>query len=149
MNPKQPLNPFESELPIRMKLNHTLTYFWIRINLFYSIRMNPRLFRTNFWILLNPFILSQSKPIQSEISPESPFKSEFLLEIQSEVKLKNVLNRIFSRSSIRINPNSDWSKPNFQWELIRTNPRSEWFELISIENWVSDLFGFIRIVSSD
>ena len=23
---------------------------------------------------------------------------------------------------------SDWSKPNFQWELIRTNPRSEWFE---------------------
>ena len=36
----------------------------------------------------------------------------------------------------RINPGSDWYKPNFQSESIWMNPRSVWFGLILIENSV-------------
>ena len=42
------------------------------------------------------------------------------------------LNQSETNFSIRINPSSYWSKPNFQSELIRMNPRSEWFVLILI-----------------
>ena len=51
--------------------------------------------------------------------------------------------------STQINPISDLSKPNFQSESIRMNPRSEWFELIWIEILVSDWIGFIRIDVSE
>ena len=39
-------------------------------------------------------------------------------------------NQYETKFSIRINPSSDWSKPNFQSELIWMNPSSEWLGLI-------------------
>ena len=51
-----------------------------------------------------------------------------------------------TKFSIRINLSSDWSKPNFQFKLIRIIPTSDSFGLILIENsvWInpsSDWFG--------
>ena len=44
-----------------------------------------------------------------------------------------------------INPSSDWSKPNFQSESIRMNPRSEWFGLARIKK--SEWIGIVLIDS--
>ena len=46
-------------------------------------------------------------------------------------------------ATIRMNLNKP--KPSFQSESIRRNPRSGWFGLILIENFVSDWLRFIRI----
>ena len=45
----------------------------------------------------------------------------------------------FQSKSIRINPNSDWSKPNFQSETIRIIPTLDSFRLFLIENsvWIN------------
>ena len=56
----------------------------------------------------------------------------------------------FQYRSIRINPSSDWSKPDFHSELIRIIPTLYSFVLILIENsvWInlsSDWFGLIWI----
>ena len=86
--------------------------------------------------------ISVSEPMQI-ISNQSEkcFVSRSMKNGQKSIRL----NPINSKISIRINPNSDWSKPNFQSESTGMNPRSEWFGLILIESFVSDWFGFIWI----
>ena len=77
-------------------------------------------------------------------------KSIRLNPINSETSIRMNLNQFETKFTIQINPNSDWSKLNFQSESIRMHPRSEWLRLILIENsvWInpsSDWFGLIWI----
>ena len=72
--------------------------------------------------------------------------------IQSEATIRMNANQFETKFSTLINPNSDWSKPDFQSELIRMNQRSEWFGLIRnglirVENLVSNWFELTRIES--
>ena len=54
-----------------------------------------------------------------------------------------------TKFSIQIILSLDWSKPNFQSESIRMNPRSEWFGLIRVDlDWKLS-FGLIRIDVSE
>ena len=88
-------------------------------------------------------------------------KSIRLKPINSETSIRMNPNQSETKFLIQINPNLNWSKPNFQSESIRIiptlnsfvliliensvwiNPSSDWFGLIWTENFVSDSFGLM------
>ena len=81
------------------------------------------------WIIPN----QSEECLVSRLMKKGP-KSIQLNPINSETSIRMNPNQSETKFSIQINPSSDWSKPSFQSESVRMNPRSELFGLIQIDS---------------
>ena len=86
--------------------------------------------------------------IRANANHSEPIQKSVVSRLMKNGQKPIRLNPINSETSIRMNPNQSETKLSIQINSI--NPRSEWFELILIENsvWInpsSDWFGLIWI----